>query len=112
MGRVLVVDDGAGWRGLYRLVLSEAHEVFEGGHALEALEVLRRHPFDLVVLDYELPGMSGAQLLATMRAEGIAVPVVLCTAHAGLVRARDYDAVLSKSTDLRLLRRTIEATLE
>jgi CheY-like chemotaxis protein len=71
----------------------------------------RRHAFALVVLDRQLPGISGARLLATMRAEGPAVPAILCTAHAGLARVRDYDAVLSKSTDLRPLRRTMDATL-
>lgn len=111
MGRLLIVDDDAGWRALYRLVLAQDHEIREAGHAAEALDLLRRHAFDLVVLDYELPDISGARLLTTMRAEGLAVPVVLCTAHAGLARARDYDAALSKSTDLRPLRRTIDATL-
>lgn len=111
MGRLLIVDDDAGWRALYRLVLAQDHEIREAGHAAEALDLLRRHAFDLVVLDYELPDISGARLMATMRAEGLAVPVVLCTAHAGLARARDYDAALSKSTDLRPLRRTIDATL-
>jgi CheY-like chemotaxis protein len=110
MARLLIVDDDAGWRALYRLVL-EDHDVREAGQAAEALDLLRRHPFDLVVLDYELPDLSGARLLAAMRAEGLAVPVVLCTAYAGLARPRDYDAVVSKSTDLRPLRRTIDATL-
>jgi DNA-binding NtrC family response regulator len=111
MGRLLVVDDDAGWRALYRLVLAQDHEILEAGDAEAALDLLRRDAFDIVVLDYEMPGISGARLLATMRAEGLAVPVILCTAHAGLARARDYDAVVAKSTDLRPLRRTIDATL-
>lgn len=111
MGRILVVEDDAGWRALYRLVLGDTHEIREAGHAVEALQEVRHQPPDLVILDYQLPGISGGELLATMRAEGFRMPVILCTAHPGQARLEDYDAVLAKSTDLRALRRTIETTL-
>jgi CheY-like chemotaxis protein len=111
MGRILLVDDDPSWRALYRLALEDRHEIREAAHAVAALAAARDAPPDVMVLDYQLPGISGAELVAALRAEGFTTPVVLCTAHPGPARAADYAAVLLKSTDLRLLRRTIDRTL-
>jgi CheY-like chemotaxis protein len=111
MARILVVDDDLGWRALYRLELGPAHDIVEAADASQALERLQGPPPDLIILDYHLPGMSGGDLLTDLRARGIRVPVILCTADPGPVPHGQCEAIVSKHTDLRQLRRTIESAL-
>ncbi len=111
MARILVVDDDFGWRTLYCLELASAHEVLEAADPASALELVRTEHPDLILLDYHLPGMSGGALLATLRAEGVPTPVVLCTADLAGLPPDETEPVISKHTDLRSLRRTIEALL-
>jgi DNA-binding NtrC family response regulator len=57
------------------------------GSAEEAEELLRKHRFDLLVLDITLPGKSGLQLLNELREQGHPCEVVLITAYADLETA-------------------------
>ena len=67
---VLVVEDHADIRDLLRLQLEfDGHEVLECATGERAVEVLRTRRVDLVILDAELPGMSGYDVLTTMAAE-------------------------------------------
>jgi CheY-like chemotaxis protein len=111
MARILVVDDDSAWRALYRLDLAPGHDIVEAGDASEALAALRDQPADLIVLDYHLPGMSGAALVRLLRARGIRAPIILCTADPRQASRETSEAVVPKQTDLRHLRRTIERTL-
>ena len=63
--KVLLVDDHAIVRdGLKRLLATGfAHDIREAGDGREALAILKREPIDLVVLDLNLPGLGGIELL-------------------------------------------------
>jgi DNA-binding NarL/FixJ family response regulator len=62
---ILLVDDHAIVRdGLRRLLLaSYPHDIHEAADGREALALLRRTPVDLVILDLNLPGLGGVELL-------------------------------------------------
>ena len=62
---LLLVDDHAIVRdGLKRLIASRfAYDMHEAADGREALGVLRRQPIDLVILDLNLPGLGGVELL-------------------------------------------------
>ncbi|HEV8674570.1 MAG TPA: response regulator [Methylomirabilota bacterium] len=111
MARILLVDDDYGWLGLYRLELGGAHEILEASDVPEALEVIQARVPDLIILDYHLPGLSGPALLQRLRVRGLQIPVILCTADPARAAREECDAVVSKHTDLRRLRRTIDAVL-
>jgi response regulator RpfG family c-di-GMP phosphodiesterase len=66
--RVLIVDDEDTLRGFCRAVLA-ADGLFcrEAGTAAEALDTFRREPFDLVILDVQLPDQSGFDVLRRLR---------------------------------------------
>ena len=51
-----------------RILTARGHEVVGAGSAEEALELLKLAAFDLVILDLVLPGMTGLQALARMKA--------------------------------------------
>ena len=82
--RVLVVDDDDEMRALLRRMLeSEGYHVTERSRATHVLETLRNDPFDLVILDKEMPGLTGLDLLPMLRREFRELPVVFVTAFGG-----------------------------
>jgi CheY-like chemotaxis protein len=60
------------------------HRVFEAMSADEALVVLGRERVDLVVTDYAMPGVTGAQLAATIQTMRPGLPIILATGYAEL----------------------------
>jgi DNA-binding NtrC family response regulator len=83
-GRVLVVDDDDGMRALLRRMLEdEGYQVMELDRGSRVMQVLRDVPFDLIILDKEMPGISGLELLPMLRNEFPEIPVVFVTAFGG-----------------------------
>jgi DNA-binding NarL/FixJ family response regulator len=84
--QVLLADDHQLMReGLRRLLESTApgiHVVGEAASGHEALEVLRRLPVDVAVLDLSMPGMSGMDLIRRVKTEFPQVAVLVLTMHA------------------------------
>jgi len=68
MAQVLVVDDDQDIRETMRFILEdEGHEVFEAPDGLAALDLLRTHPYPLVVLlDFMMPRLDGAGVLGAV----------------------------------------------
>jgi DNA-binding NtrC family response regulator len=79
-GTVLVVDDEEGVRASVRAILEETCEVLEAEDGAGALEVLRTHTVDLVMLDQRMPGEAGIDLLPRIKAFDPSIVVVLATA--------------------------------
>jgi HAMP domain-containing protein/CheY-like chemotaxis protein/signal transduction histidine kinase len=80
--RLLVVeDDGAEQRSISELLGHDDIEIATAATGAEALRVLRRDPFDCVVLDLRLPDMSGFEVLEELRGDAKLsdVPVVVFT---------------------------------
>jgi len=80
---VLIVDDHETFRSLARALLESegfvvVGEAGDGTSGVEAVESLRP---DLVVLDVQLPDMSGFQVLERLRADGVRIPVVLTSSR-------------------------------
>lgn len=80
--RVLIVDDSGTMRSIVRKILSGSrfalnmHEAAEG---FAALEQLRSGKFDLVFLDYNMPGLNGIETLSEIKRESPGVAVVMMT---------------------------------
>jgi HAMP domain-containing protein/CheY-like chemotaxis protein/signal transduction histidine kinase len=80
--RLLVVeDDGAEQRSISELLGHDDIEIVTAATGAEALRILRRDPFDCVVLDLRLPDMSGFEVLEELRGDAKLsdVPVVVFT---------------------------------
>jgi CheY-like chemotaxis protein len=80
---ILLVDDQ---RDILRLIHStldtlknEKIKIFESPSGEEALLESARHPIDLLVADYKLPGMSGVELMHKIRARNPEVKVIFIT---------------------------------
>ncbi len=82
--RVLVVDDSPVVRTRLVALLAETGAVCvvaEAWDGLEAVRLARLHAPDAVVLDLNLPGMSGLEVLALLKAEPSPPVVVVLTNH-------------------------------
>ncbi|MFL6231136.1 MAG: response regulator [Pyrinomonadaceae bacterium] len=83
MIRVLIVDDHAVVRRGLREILSDERdvEVSEATDAHEALRLVREQAFDLAVLDIDLPGKSGLDLLPEVRSARPCLPVLILSVY-------------------------------
>ena len=71
--RILVVEDEPYLRKAYRRILATRYDVVDAGSGEDGLARLREEPFDLVLCDLQMPGMSGADLFDKSIAEGVAI---------------------------------------
>jgi DNA-binding NtrC family response regulator len=101
LAAVLVVDDEPGMRNfLFKTLSPRVGQVHAAESAEAAEDLLRRHRFDLVILDITLPGKSGIALLKDMREQGNPCEVILITAFADLDTA--IEALRAGASDFLL----------
>ena len=94
MARIMVVDDEklVRWsisNGLRR----DSHEVFCAQDGAEAVEKAKKVAFDLVITDFKMPGMNGAELLKQLKQLAPQTKVMMLTA---------YNAELNKQIAMEL----------
>jgi CheY-like chemotaxis protein len=100
--RVLVLDDSATMRSIVRKILAAARfplEVAEAEQGMEAVELARKIDFDIVFLDYNLPGLNGLETMAEFRREKRNPTFVLITSTQDIavaLRARAQGAAFLK----------------
>ena len=108
--RVLVVDDEAVIRLLFRDLLSKEYDFADAETAEVALELLAAGPFDLVISDKNLPGLSGLDLAQRAHARWPQVKVMLMTGYPSLVTAQQsvelglVDYLVKPFDDIRVIR--------
>jgi len=116
-GSVLVVDDEEGVRESVRAVFEESCEVLQAGTGSHALEVLRGHDIDVVLLDHRMPGESGIDVLPRLVAADPSVVVVVVSAVRDVrmaveaMRRGAYD-YLTKPFDVDEIRLVVRRALE
>jgi LmbE family N-acetylglucosaminyl deacetylase len=106
-GRVLVVDDDRVF-GRWATVVLQMHGGFTVEHVLDPAAGLRSvgsEPWDLVITDIEMPGMTGLELLERIRAISPDLPVAVATAHATVDRA----VAALRNSAVEFLRKPISA---
>jgi len=84
MKQILVVEDECAIRDMIGFALKQAGLQYEeSGDAEDALAAIASNPPDLILLDWMLPGMSGADLVRRLRSEEITagLPIIMLTAR-------------------------------
>ncbi len=107
MARILVVEDNPDNMKLFRAVLMmKGHEVTSLPSGDGLLEAIAERKPDLVLMDIQLPGRDGFELLAEIRASQFAnLKVVALTAHAmsgdpEKAREAGFDEYITKPIDI------------
>lgn len=111
--RVLVVDDEPMVCAAVCMLLKiDGYDVETAGDGEQALAKLLNASFDLILVDYEMPGMKGDQLAATIKQRLPQQPIVMLTAHGEMLRASGrpltgIDLIVDKPFRLETLREGI-----
>jgi DNA-binding NarL/FixJ family response regulator len=89
MSRILVVDDHAIVRSGIRRLLTELPDLDlqEAADGEEALELVRTSRFDLIILDLNLPGLGGLELLRRILKVGSRTPILVFSLHTEAIYA-------------------------
>jgi len=82
---LLIVDDEKSVREMTRLSINCTRAgismIFEAGSGQEALEILRTQHPDVTLLDMNMPGMNGTELMQHMREEGLTTNLVIISGY-------------------------------
>ena len=93
--RVLIVDDAALVRAYYRQALERAgYEVIEAMNGVEGLEKVLMQPFDLAIVDVNMPQMDGMTFIRTLR--GKELPTATLVTLVTSTEAREQDVAAAR----------------
>jgi CheY-like chemotaxis protein len=89
---ILYVEDDAVLRRVSALTLARSgYIVTPAEDGLQAWEALHSDEFDLLITDNTMPGMTGLELVAKARLEGMALPIILASGAANSLDGPGYD---------------------
>jgi CheY-like chemotaxis protein len=100
---ILLIDDNAMGLAARKVVLEElGHRITTAGTPRDAMSCLSTQKFDLVITDFRMPEMTGAELIRWMREQGIACPVILISGFVDTLGLNENntgaDLVIQKSS--------------
>lgn len=111
---ILCIDDH--WHGLIgrkMLLEKNGYEVLEASGSAEALKLFASRDVDAVVVDYQMPGMSGDMIAEKMKRMNSHVPIMMLSAYGPLPKnkLRAVDSFLTKSQPPSMLLSTLQFML-
>src|SRR5438270_8134480 len=111
---ILCIDDH--WNGLIgrKMLLEQSgYEVLEATGGDEGLKLFRTYAVDAVVVDYQMPGMSGDVVAAKMKRINAHVPIMLLSAYGPLPKSKlsSVDSFVSKSQSPNILLSSLQDLL-
>ena len=116
--QLLVVDDDHNHREMLRALLEEWGYAPTGASSgEEALELCRERPFDLILMDVRMGGMSGIEATRAVKAYNPAIPILIMTAYSDVssaveaLKAGAYD-YLTKPLAFDALKLALERALD
>jgi DNA-binding response OmpR family regulator len=120
--KVLIAEDEEHMRNAVALILeNEGYEVLKAADGKEALHMVLQSregesPIDLLILDIEMPGLTGIQLLDALHDRGGRTPTILMTRLADVsirecVRNAGYIELLQKPFDPKALTVAVKRAL-
>ena len=118
MASILVVDDELSMREFLTIFLEKlGHSVISAANGEKAMVMAQEHPVDLVISDIRMPGMSGLDLLARLKAQKPELAFILITAFASpedavLAMKNGAFDYITKPFNVDEVRRIIQAALE
>jgi len=116
MKTVMIVDDDRNLRRLYKAELeTEGYKIMLAENGRQALQLLRTHTPDLVIMDIRMPEIDGLETMAHVLKDYERIPVILNTAYSSYqdnFLAWAAESYVIKSSDLGPLKNKICEVLE
>ncbi len=116
MKKILLVDDDASIRFIYTQELQdEGYTVVEAKDGEEGLSLFEQERPDIVILDIQMPGMDGIEVLRQMKKMSSETPVILSSAfpefkqNIGVWAAEEY---VVKSSNLERLKEAVKRHID
>jgi DNA-binding response OmpR family regulator len=78
---LLIEDDRSTGSALQKVLEAEGYSVSHCLRGDEGLTTAGKHPYDLVITDLKLPGLSGLDLVAQLHTASPKLPIIMMTAH-------------------------------
>jgi len=92
--KLLIVDDSVVARmGIKRMIESEFQTITEASTGAEAIDILSKDSYDLILMDYLMPGLNGLVTLKIIREKGNSTPIII-------ISANQQESILSKFKEL------------
>ena len=103
MAKILCIDDNAHGLNARRVLLErQGHQVAVARSGPEGLKAFRREKADLVIVDYIMPQMNGAEVVRKIKKSAPRLPVILLSGYTETLnletKVKDADCILSKGT--------------
>ena len=103
MAKILCIDDNGHGLNARRVLLErEGHEVTVARNGADGLKAFRRGNVDLVIVDYVMPQMNGAEVVRKIKQVSPRLPVILLSGYTETLnleeKVKDADCILSKGT--------------
>ena len=106
MIRILIVDDDPDILDILRMELAEnpAWKIDTVTSAIEALQILQKAKYDVIITDYMMPRMNGRDFLAAIRKQGFTANIILYSgrlddAQEALMKDLGADAIIHRKGD-------------
>jgi sigma-B regulation protein RsbU (phosphoserine phosphatase) len=116
----VVDDDATSRKMLVRTLSSAGYDCYESDNGVETLKLVHGEQPSLLLLDFDMPGLNGAEVLKRMRADGdpavAQIPAIMLTGHGGeesevLCLEAGADDFVTKPINTAVLRARIETQL-
>lgn len=95
--KILVCDDEKGVRESFNFILRNSYELSFANDGPEALEHIKTHPIDLILLDIKMPEMDGLKVLKEVKKINPTIKVILVTGYSAIATA--YRAIKAGASD-------------
>ena len=107
----MVVDDEPSIRELLRdLLTGQGYDVATAATGAQALDAVPTLQPDVIVVDMQMPGLSGRDVLQALARAGVTVPVILISGNSHIV-GDGFFGVLNKPFDLRVMGNVVAAAM-
>ncbi len=117
LARILIIDDDEEMRSLLKDFLEEdGFETDSAGNGVDAFQKVDAEPFDIIITDIRMPGLTGLDILPVLRRLRPEASIIVITAFGGeevydKSRERGADAYLEKPIQFSKLRKLIHYLL-